>query len=222
MGPVDEEARFAAQREQMVKDQLVDRGIGDRRVIEVMREVPRHHFVPQAERDRAYEDRPLPIPNEQTISQPYIVAYMLQALALQGVERVLDIGTGSGYQAALLGELAREVHTVERHTELAASASRKLADLGYTNVHVHHGDGSNGWPPAAPYDAIIVAAGAPLVPQPLLDQLSGQGRLVIPVGESGRQVLQLWKPGGSGYDYEELVPVAFVPLVGEHGWGQLR
>jgi protein-L-isoaspartate(D-aspartate) O-methyltransferase len=217
---VDEEAGFAAKRQQMVKDQLADRGICDERVLETMGKVPRHHFVPALERASAYEDRPLPIANGQTISQPYIVAYMLQTLALLGEERVLDIGTGSGYQAALLGELVREVHTVERHAELATNAARTLADLGYMNVDVHHADGSQGWPPAAPYDAIIVAAGAPVVPQPLLDQLSGQGRLVIPVGDPGLQILQLWKPGGSGYDYDELVPVAFVPLVGEHGWDQ--
>lgn len=215
---MDEEAGFAVQRTRMVKDQLADRGIRDGRVLEAMRKVPRHRFVPQVERTSAYEDRPLPIPNGQTISQPYIVAYMLQVLALQGEERVLDIGTGSGYQAALLGELAREVHTIERHAALAEGATLTLSDLGYANVHVHHADGSSGWLPSAPYDAIIVAAGAPVVPQPLLDQLSDQGRLVIPVGEPGRQVLQLWHPGGSGFDYDELVPVAFVPLVGKHGW----
>lgn len=215
---MDEEAEFAAQRQQMVKDQLVDRGIRDRRVLEAMRKVPRHRFVPLPERPRTYEDRPLPIPNGQTISQPYIVAYMLQALALQGEERVLDIGTGSGYQAALLGELAGQVHTVERHAQLAQSASEILSQLGYANVRVHHADGSNGWPQAAPYDAIIVAAGAPVVPQPLLEELSGQGRLVIPIGEPGRQSLQLWRPAGAGFEYDELVPVSFVPLVGKHGW----
>lgn len=217
---MDEEASFAIQRRQMVKDQLADRGIRDPRVLKAMSMAPRHRFVPRAERASAYEDKPLPIPNAQTISQPYIVAYMLQALALQADERVLDIGAGSGYQAALLGELVREVHSVERHAGLAASAATILSELGFANVHVHHADGSKGWPEAAPYDAIIVAAGAPMVPQPLLDQLSGHGRLVIPVGEPGRQVLQLWHPGSSGFDYDELVPVAFVPLVGKHGWSE--
>lgn len=202
----------------MVEEQVVRGGIRDERVIAAFREVPRHRFVPEAESARAYEDSPLPIGQNQTISQPYIVAYMLQALELQGNEKVLEIGTGSGYQAALLGKLGRDVFTVERHESLANGAKKVLSEFGYENVHVVHADGSAGWPEQAPYDASIVAAGAPIVPQPLLAQLSEGGRLVIPVGEAGRQILQLWTRAGDDFDFEELVPVAFVPLIGEHGW----
>ncbi len=215
---MDSEAEFARQREFMVTEQLSARGIHDQRVLDAMRIVPRHRFVPLAEQAQAYQDRPLPIPSGQTISQPYIVAYMLQALALQKGDEVLEIGTGSGYQAALLGELAGEVYTIERHAALAEAATRVLAELGYHHVHVHHGDGSQGWPAHAHYDAIIVAAGAPVVPQPLLEQLSPKGRMVIPVGEPGQQMLQLWREKDGSFDYDELVPVAFVPLIGKHGW----
>lgn len=217
MEPAD---RFAPQRSHMVAEQLAARGIRDERVLAAMDAVPRHRFVPLTEREQAYEDRPLPIPNSQTISQPYIVAYMLQALTLSGTEKALEIGTGSGYQAALLGELVAEVHTVERHPQLAGEAERVLGELGYTHVHVHCADGSRGWPESAPYDAIIVAAGAPVVPQPLLDQLSAAGRLIIPIGEAGGQILQLWQRTATGFDFDELVPVAFVPLIGRHGWGE--
>lgn len=202
----------------MVAEQIVRRGIRDERVIAAFHEVQRHRFVPERERARAYEDSPLPIGQNQTISQPYIVAYMLQALNLRGDEKVLEIGTGSGYQAALLGNLAGEVYTIERHEALAESAKKLLMELGYVNVHVVHADGSEGWPDHAPYDAAIVAAGAPVVPQQLLDQLAEGGRLVIPVGEAGRQMLQLWTLTEGQADFEELVPVAFVPLIGKHGW----
>jgi len=215
---VDSEAGFAHQREFMVTQQLLARGIHDQRVVDAMRTVPRHRFVSTSEQAYAYEDRPLPIPSGQTISQPYIVAYMLQALSIEKGDRVLEIGTGSGYQAALLGELAAEVHSVERHAPLAEAAAGVLKELGYDHVHVYVGDGSQGWPAFGPYEAIIVAAGAPMVPQPLLAQLSAQGRLVIPVGEPGRQMLQLWREKDGNFDYDELVPVAFVPLIGEHGW----
>ena len=209
---------FTQQRERMVNEQLAKRGIRDARVLETMRMEPRHRFVPAVEQLRSYEDSPLPVAHGQTISQPYIVAYMLQALNLSGDEKVLEIGTGSGYQAALLGKLTKEVHTVERHVELAEGARRVLNQLGYKNIHVHHADGSGGLPQQAPYDAIIVAASAPLVPQPLLDQLAPNGRLVLPVGGPGGQILQLWTRNGEEFDHEELVPVAFVPLIGEHGW----
>ena len=209
---------FTQQRQQMVRRQLAERGITDQRVLAAMRSVPRHCFVSSGQRSRAYEDQPLDIGCGQTISQPYIVAYMLQALSLLGDEKALEVGTGSGYQAALLGELCREVHTVERHASLVASATRALTDLGYTNVFVHHGDGSLGWPEGAPYDAEIAAAAAPQAPQLLLDQLSTPGRLVIPVGGPGKQVLQLWARRAGTLDYEELVPVAFVPMIGQQSW----
>jgi protein-L-isoaspartate(D-aspartate) O-methyltransferase len=217
---MDSADRFSSAQERMVAEQLAARGIHDVRVLAAMRAVPRHRFVPLEEREQAYEDRPLPIPNSQTISQPYIVAYMLEALTLSRTEKVLEIGTGSGYQAALLGELGAEVHTIERHQELAEGAARVLAAQGYGHVHVHQGDGTVGWPENAPYDAIIVAAGAPLVPQPLLDQLSAAGRLIIPIGEAGGQTLQLWRRTVAGFDFDELVPVAFVPLIGRHGWSE--
>ena len=204
----------------MVKEQLKARGIRDARVLQVMGAVPRHRFVPEQERSRAYEDHPLPIASGQTISQPYIVAYMLQALALKGDEKVLEVGTGSGYQAALLGGLAAQVHTIERHENLCEAAVKVLADLGIENVKVHHTDGTKGWPEQAPYDASIVAASAPQVPQPLLQQLADGGRLILPVGVAWGQILQLWKRHGDTFDYDELVPVAFVPLIGEHGWGK--
>ncbi|MEX2143642.1 MAG: protein-L-isoaspartate(D-aspartate) O-methyltransferase [Anaerolineales bacterium] len=215
---MDSEPGFARQRAAMLATQLTARGIRDPHVLDAMGKVPRHRFVPLAAQSQAYEDRPLPILSGQTISQPYIVAYMLQALALDKTDKALEIGSGSGYQAALLAELAAEVHTIERHPLLAQAAQSALAELGYQQVHVHQGDGSKGWPEDAPYDAIIVAAGAPLVPQPLLQQLAPRGRLVIPVGEPGRQVLQLWRRVDGGFDYEELVPVAFVPLIGQYGW----
>jgi protein-L-isoaspartate(D-aspartate) O-methyltransferase len=215
---VDSETAFANQRAQMVADQLAGRGIRDERVLEAIGHVPRHRFVSPGEQIYAYEDRPLPILSGQTISQPYIVAYMLQALGLKDGEKVLEIGTGSGYQAALLAELAGEVYTLERHLPLVQAAQHVLADLGYRTVSVHHADGSLGWLAAAPYDAIIVAAGAPVVPQPLLQQLAPAGSLIIPVGEPGRQSLQLWHREEDGFDFEELVPVAFVPLIGAHGW----
>ncbi len=217
---VDNEGDFSRQREKMVNEQLAARGIRDPRVLEAMRVVPRHSFVPQEEQHRAYRDHPLPILAGQTISQPYIVAYMLQILALKGDEKVLEIGTGSGYQAALLGQLAKVVHSIERHDILVNAASAILRELGTTNVFVHHGDGTNGWPEEAPYDAILVAASAPVVPQPLLKQLADHGKLILPVGTAWGQVLQLWKRNGEEFDYDELVPVAFVPLIGEHGWGE--
>jgi len=217
---VDSEEVFSRQREKMVNEQLKGRGIRDDRVLEAMRSVPRHRFVPPQEQHQAYGDHPLPISAGQTISQPYIVAYMLQALALEGEEKVLEIGTGSGYQAALLGKLAQEVHSIERHKILVEAADKILAELGMSNIHVHHGDGTNGLPGEAPFNDIIVAASAPVVPQPLLKQLADNGRLILPVGVAWGQILQLWKRHGDEFDYDELVPVAFVPLIGEHGWEQ--
>lgn len=203
---------------QMVKTQIAGRNIQDQRLLEVMQQVPRHLFVPEDVRSLAYRDSPLPIGDGQTISQPYIVALMTVLLKLEGEENVLEIGTGSGYQAAILSRLAKTVHTVERHPRLAATASRTLQELGYTNVFVHQGDGSLGWPEAAPYDAIMITAAAPAVPPPLLQQLSEKGRLVLPIGNRFNQDLQRWQRVGSHYQSESFLPVAFVPLLGVHGW----
>jgi protein-L-isoaspartate(D-aspartate) O-methyltransferase len=205
-------------RERMVDEQLCGRDIGDRRVLEAMRFVPRHRFVPQEAAELAYIDAPLPIGYRQTISQPYIVALMTQLLRLRGDEVVLEVGTGSGYQAAVLGRLARKVHTVERIPELAASARRILGDLGLDNVEVHVADGSAGLAEAAPFDAILVAAAAPKVPRPLLDQLAQGGRLVVPVGTIEGQILERWTRDGDEFSCDRAAPVCFVPLLGSHGW----
>ncbi len=215
---MNNQSRYEKLRQQMVSQQLESRGIRDPRLLAAMRKVPRHRFIPIGRRSQAYEDRPVAIGEKQTISQPYIVAYMSQLLQLQGGERLLEIGTGSGYQAAVLAELAAEVYTVERHAALAQTAADLLQKLGYDNVYIQVGDGTNGWPAHAPYDAILVTAAAPVVPQPLLEQLAIGGRLVLPVGEFGSQHLQIWQRTAEGYDHEDLVPVAFVPLLGQYGW----
>lgn len=202
----------------MVEEQLARRDIRDPRVLEAMQNVPRHEFVPPAHRQLAYVDGPLPIGEEQTISQPYIVAVMTQMLELDPEDRVLEVGTGSGYQAAILGYLAREVHSVERYARLAKSAAENLERLGIENVTVHVGDGTRGLPEFAPYEAIVVAAAAPRVPTPLLDQLADGGRLVLPVGPRGGQNLERWIRRGERFSQEVGLPVAFVPLVGEFGW----
>jgi protein-L-isoaspartate(D-aspartate) O-methyltransferase len=187
-----EEAFYESQRQHMVDTQLLRRDIHEPRVLDAMRSVPRHRFIPPEHYQYAYTDGPLPIGQGQTISQPYIVALMTQLLGLDGDEYVLEIGTGSGYQAAVLGSLAKQVHTIERHADLAHKARRVLAELGFTNVQVHIGDGSLGLLDFAPYDGIMVTAAAPNVPQALLDQLAERGRLVIPVGSRGGQYLELW------------------------------
>jgi protein-L-isoaspartate(D-aspartate) O-methyltransferase len=202
----------------MVKEQLERRGISDVRVLEAMRKVPRHLFVDPALAGRAYEDAPLPIGEGQTISQPYMVAVMTAALCLQGGERVLEIGTGSGYQAAVLAELAGQVYSIERIPALADRAQATLRRLGYDNVTIRVGDGSAGWPEAAPFEAIVVTAGAPSVPPPLVEQLQVGGRLVIPVGSPQAQTLRRVLRKEEGVDQEELVGCIFVRLVGEHGW----
>lgn len=219
---MDEEARYTAERQRMVEEQLKGRDISNARVLSAMLNVPRHRFVPEEYRHLAYADCPLPIGQNQTISQPYIVALMTQMLELQGSEKVLEIGTGSGYQAAVLAILAREVHTIERHRQLAEQAQKVLDELNLRNVHVHVGDGSQGWPTSAPYDAIIATAAAPRVPPPLLEQLADGGRLVLPVGTRGGQFLELWRRLGDRYDSELGVPVAFVPMLGVHGWEEER
>jgi protein-L-isoaspartate(D-aspartate) O-methyltransferase len=202
----------------MVRDQIIPRGVRDPRVLEAMRQVPRHCFVPPEYEAMAYSDGPLPIGQGQTISQPYIVALMSEMLALEGDETVLEVGTGSGYQAAVLAQLAHTVHTIERHATLAEKAEQVLQALGVRNVAVHLGDGTLGLPRYAPYQAIMVTAASPAVPPPLLEQLADGGRLVIPVGGHGSQILELWRRQGTQFDQEQTLPVAFVPLRGAHGW----
>jgi protein-L-isoaspartate(D-aspartate) O-methyltransferase len=204
----------------MVAEQIVARGMRDERVARAMRAVPRELFVAEALREFAYADTALLIEKEQTISQPYVVAKMTEALELEGGERVLEIGTGSGYAAAVLAEIAAEVVTIERHRELADTARARLAAAGYENVLVLHGDGTKGYPPRAPYDAIVVAAGGPGVPRSLIDQLAAGGRLVIPVGETQRlqHLVRVRKHRNGHIETEHLEPVRFVPLVGEEGW----
>lgn len=209
---------YAAARARMVESQIVARGVCAPRVLEVLRAVPRHEFVPPEQRDYAYSDGPLPIGNGQTISQPYIVALMSELLDLKGHEKVLEVGTGSGYQAAVLAHLAREVHSIERYANLARYAARLLHDLGLNNVHIHVGDGSLGLPEQAPFDGIVVTAAAPDIPKTLRGQLADGGRLVVPVGARGNQTLEVWTRLGARFEYEQIIPVAFVPLVGEEGW----
>ncbi len=206
-------------RERMVSEQLARRDIVDPRVLAAFNAVPREEFVdPEAER-WAYEDSPLAIGFGQTISQPYVVAMTVQALGLSGTERVLEIGTGSGYAAAILGKLVAEVHTIERIKELAQIAEERLRRLGFDNVHVHHADGTLGWPPAAPYQAIAVAAGAPRPPQPLLEQLTIGGRIVIPHGDASSQRLaRITRKDERHFVEENLGDVRFVPLLGAEGW----
>jgi len=205
-------------REAMVENQIIARGITDEHVLNAMRAVPRHAFVSDSFSGEAYEDHPLPVGGGQTISQPYIVALMTSHLELAGNEKVLEIGTGSGYQAAILAKLAREVHTVERIPELAESAKKTLKALGIKNVIVHIGDGSLGWPESAPYDRIIVTAAAPAVPEELTAQLKPGGRLIIPVGERWSQMLEEWEQTDAGQQKRNVLPVVFVPLLGEKGW----
>lgn len=209
-----------SQRQDMVDRQIVARGVSDRKVLAAMRKVPRHEFVPEDRRDAAYEDGPLPIGEEQTISQPFIVAYMTEAAQLAGGERVLEIGTGSGYGAAVLAEVASRVVTIECIEVLATRARATLERLGYRNVEVRVGDGTLGWPDAAPYDAILVTASGPFVPPSLRAQLAPGGRLVMPVGEDayGQMLVRVTR-GVDGEDREEaLSPVVFVPLIGEEGF----
>ncbi len=207
-----------AQRRDMVQSQLRARGIRDERVLAVMSHVPRHEFIPEEFRDQVYEDHPIPIGEGQTISQPYIVAIMLQALALIPSDTVLEIGTGSGYQTALLAELTRQVYSVERHASLARTAEATLRRLGYSNVQVLLGDGSNGLPDRAPFDAIVVSAAAPQIPPPLFEQLRDGGRMVIPVGPAQAQELQLvYKNAGQSL-VTSLEGCRFVPLIGSKGY----
>lgn len=212
--------QFEIDRHDMVERQIVGRGLRDPRLLAAFETVPRHLFVLEQDRHLAYADGPIPIGFEQTISQPYIVALMTNLLQLKGDECVLEVGTGSGYQAAILAHMAKEVHTIEFVPELAARAEGLLSD--YSNVFCHLCDGSLGWQEAAPYDAIIVTAAAPKTPQDLLNQLKNGGRLVIPVGTRGYQVLEVWTRHGDNFDCDEVIEVAFVPLRGKHGWDASR
>ncbi len=202
----------------MVNDQLKARGITDARVLEAFLKVPRHLFVPEAQQPEAYEDHPILIGEGQTISQPYMVALMVQLLRLQGHERVLEIGTGSGYQLAILAQLALEAYSIERLPELAAQAMQRMHTMGYLNVHVGAGNGTPGWREYAPFEGIVVAAAAPKVPQPLLDQLADGGRMVIPVGSQESQMLLSVEKRGGRIHTTEVTSCVFVPLRGEHGW----
>jgi len=211
-------SEFTGARLAMVEMQLRRRGISDAAVLKAMSVVPRHEFVPPEFRGRAYEDAPLPIGEGQTISQPYIVAAMTAALHLGGDERVLEVGTGSGYQAAVLSLLAKEVFGIESRSQLATAAARRLEQLGFANVHVHAGDGTLGLPEWAPFDAILVAAAAPAAPRPLLAQLADNGRMVVPVGDVENQELQLIHKTGDSFRVSTLDGCRFVPLVGAFGW----
>ena len=208
-----------SRRAKMVADHLRHRDIHDPRVLAAFATVPRERFVPDPLVERAYDDAPLPIGEGQTISQPYVVAITAQALGLHGHERVLEIGAGSGYAAAILGMLAHEVITIERIQDLATRAAETLAALGISNVHVHHADGTLGWPAGAPYDAIAVAAGAPAPPPALLAQLTIGGRLMIPTGPADSQrLVRITRRSETDYGEEDLGDVRFVPLLGEQGW----
>lgn len=205
-------------RERMVAEQLVPRGIADERVLTAMGTVPRHRFVEMGQEGMAYSDRPLPIGHHQTISQPYIVARMTEALELGPDDKVLEIGTGSGYQAAVLAELGQKVYTIEKIEPLLERAGKILEDLGYDNVVSKIHDGTQGWPEHAPFDAILVTAGAPEVPRPLMDQLAEGGTMIIPVGDQTLQeLIKVTKQNGKVQE-EKLGGCRFVPLRGEHGW----
>jgi protein-L-isoaspartate(D-aspartate) O-methyltransferase len=211
---------FETLRKEMVDRQIAARDVRDERVLEALRTVPREAFVPERLAEFAYDDMPLPIGEEQTISQPFVVALMAEALEIRPGDKVLEIGAGSGYAAAVLSRLAREVWTVERHPSLAREARERMARLGYRNVHVLHGDGTLGWPEHAPYDAIVVAAGGPEVPQALLDQLAVGGRLVIPIGPDLRtqNLVRVRRRADGSVVREDLGGVRFVPLIGAQGW----
>jgi len=207
-----ENNKYKAQRDIMVRDQIKGRGFKDEKVIEAFNRVPRHLFVDQVNRDQAYEDFPLPIGKGQTISQPYIVALMTGALDLEGGEKVLEIGTGSGYQSAILAELVSEVYTIERIPELQERAREILKAIGYNNIFYKIGDGIEGWPEKAPFDGVIITAAVREVPSPLLEQLSPGGRIVAPVGGTREQELLILTRGESGFEEQTLGKCRFVPL----------
>jgi len=213
-----EKKEYAAQRVEMIEKQVRRRGVTDPAVLAAMQAVPRHEFVAEEIRSNAYADAPLPIGGGQTISQPYIVAAMTAALHLRASDKVLEIGTGCGYQAAVLACLAKDVFTIERRPELASGACARLARLGYSNAHVHCGDGTLGLPEFAPFDAILVAAAAPAIPRPLLAQLAEGVRMILPLGGVEHQELQLIEKHGDAFPTKMLEGCRFVPLVGYHGW----
>jgi protein-L-isoaspartate(D-aspartate) O-methyltransferase len=213
-------SRFKEERDRMVEEQIAARGIHDPAVLEAMRAVPREQFVPERLAKRAYADEPLPIGEGQTISQPYVVAAMIEAVRPRPGDRALEIGTGSGYSAAVLSHIVAQVYTVERLADLADTAGSRLRKLGYSSVHVRQANGTLGWPEHAPYDVIIVTAGGPKIPPSLLDQLAVGGRLVIPVGtwRVGQRLVRVVRTAEDDYQYEDLEAVAFVPLIGAEGW----
>jgi len=209
---------FERERQRMVEEQILGRGISDERVLKAVRKVPRHEFLPEAMRGNAYVDQALPLGEGQTMSQPYMVALMTELLKLGGTERVLEIGTGSGYQAAVLAELCEKVYTVERIKVLADKARATLDRLGYRSVALKVYDGTYGWKEMSPFDAIVVTAGAPHVPDALVEQLREGGTMVIPVGDRyGQRLIKMVKTAG-GVISEQSVPCVFVPLIGNHGW----
>ena len=205
---------FAVERERMVKEQVARRGVTDTRLLAALRKVPRDQFVPEAVRHLAHTDQPLPIGHEQTISQPFIVAFMTEKLQLKPTDRVLEIGTGSGYQAAILAELAREVYTIEIVAPLGKRAQTTLQRLGYKNIHVKIGDGYEGWPEEAPFDAVIVTCAPEHVPRPLIDQTREGGRVIIPVGAADSQLLYLLEKKAGRLQQRAVLPVRFVPMTG--------
>jgi protein-L-isoaspartate(D-aspartate) O-methyltransferase len=217
IGPPDPDvagASFARAREAMVATQIEARGVRDGKTLAAMRAVPRHEFVPPALVGEAYEDHPIPIGHGQTISQPYIVGFMTEALSLHGGERVLEVGTGSGYQAAVLSRIAAQVYTIEIVAPLAEESAERLRRLGYANVHVRAGDGSLGWPEEAPFDAVIVTAAAPRVPEPLKLQLRDGGRLILPLGDDSQELVVVTRQGESFVE-RRVLPVRFVPMTGK-------
>ena len=210
---------FQQLRQLMVKNQIERRGIRDKRVLDAFQTTPRHLFVPSEYQNLAYHDRPLPIGDGQTISQPYIVALMTELIQPQPDQIILEIGTGSGYQAAILSHLVKEVFSIERHPSLIQQAAKQIKTLGYTNVHLIHGDGSQGLPDEAPFDAILITAAAPQIPNILLNQLKDQGKLIAPIGERFSQTLvRCTKQTDGSITKEDVSAVSFVPLRGKHGW----
>lgn len=215
--------RFMEQeREIMIRDQLISRGIKDRNVLAVFRKVPRHLFVLEEYQSQSYQDHPIEIGEDQTISQPYMIAVMIELLSLQGTEKVLEIGTGSGYQTALLAEMAHSVYSVERLSPLYDRAKTRLKNMGYRNIFLGLGDGTKGWVDQSPYQGIIIGAAAPRIPKPLLEQLDEGGRLVLPLGDRSTQILTRVTKKGNSYKQEGFFHCVFVPLVGEWGWKDER